>query len=134
MTNENYSEIIIRIEKLEKAVFGVSTQKKLSITAKQVKSENIDFSINIRTFVKKYSTHKSGPKKFTLLLAYFTKGEIDKTVALSEVKKYWGKMSAKSLLGNFNMFYPVDAKTRGWVDSKEHGTYHLTKVWKEILQ
>ncbi|MFA7677720.1 MAG: hypothetical protein WCY34_06095 [Candidatus Omnitrophota bacterium] len=131
MSKENINEIINRIEKLEKAVFGdgKKTKKMLSKTY----APDIDFSINERNFVKKYAVDKSGPKKFTLLLAYLVKGEIDKNFELSEIKNRWNKMSAKSMLGKFNMFYPNDAKTRGWIDSREYGKYNLTKEWKNVL-
>jgi len=131
MSKEDIIEIIKRIEKLEKAVFsgGEKAKKMLSKTS----IHDIDFSINERNFVKKYAVDKSGPKKFTLLLAYLVKGEVDKNFELSEIKNRWNKMSAKSMLGKFNMFYPNDAKTRGWVDSKEYGKYNLTKEWKNVL-
>jgi len=128
MTSENLAGIIKRIEKLESAVFG-NEKKGLS----KVLTHNIDFSINERVFAKRYATDKSGPKKFTLLLAYLVKGEIDKNFELSEIKNRWNKMSAKNMLGKFNMFYPNDAKNRGWVDSKEHGKYNLTNEWKNVL-
>ena len=130
MTNENLAHIIARIEKLEKAVFEPATkEKKLPAKTSDMKID-IDFSINERAFVKRYATDKSGPKKFTLLLAYLAKGEIEKNIELSEIKKHWGKMTSKALLGKFNMFYPNDAKTRGWIDSKEYGSYNLTNEWK----
>ncbi|MGB2762702.1 MAG: hypothetical protein WBC21_04205 [Minisyncoccales bacterium] len=131
MTNENLTEIIKRIEKLEEAVFGGGkNKKKLS----KVSARNIDFSINERVFVKRYILGKSGPKKFTLLLAYSVKGEIDKSFKLSEIKKRWEKkLAAKNMLGKFNMFYPNDAKTHGWIDSKEYGKYNLTNEWENVL-
>lgn len=133
MTNENLAHIIVRLEKLEKAVFGSGVkEKKLSPKVSAVKTD-IDFSINERAFVKRYATDKSGPKKFTLLLAYLAKGEVDKNIELSEIKKHWGKMTSKALLGKFNMFYPNDAKTRGWIDSKEYGNYNLTNEWELIV-
>ena len=133
MTNENLAHIIARIEKLEKAVFEPATkEKKLPAKTSDMKID-IDFSINERAFVKRYATDKSGPKKFTLLLAYLAKGEIEKNIELSEIKKHWGKMTSKALLGKFNMFYPNDAKTRGWIDSKEYGSYNLTNEWKAIV-
>ncbi|MFA6918899.1 MAG: hypothetical protein WC244_02160 [Patescibacteria group bacterium] len=131
MTNGNLTEIIKRIEKLEEVVFN--NGKKTKATPKG-STQNIDFSINERAFVKRYAISKSGPKKFTLLLAYFAKGEVNKNIKLSEIKEYWEKkMSAKNMLGKFNMFYPNDAKNRGWVDSKEHGKYNLTNEWKNVL-
>lgn len=133
MTNEDLTHIIARLEKLEKAVFGSDVkEKKISQKISEVKTD-IDFSINERAFVKRYATDKSGPKKFTLLLAYLAKGEVDKNIELSEIKKHWGKMTSKTLLGKFNMFYPNDAKTRGWIDSKEYGSYNLTNEWGAIL-
>ena len=133
MTNENLSQILARLEELEKAVFGSDTkEKKVSVKTSGIKTD-IDFSINERAFVKRYAIDKSGPKKFTLLLAYLTKGEIDRNIEISEIKKYWGKMTSKALLGRFNMFYPNDAKTRGWINSREYGSYNLTNEWKAII-
>ena len=99
----------------------------------QAISHNVDFSLNERAFVKRYTINKSGPKKFTLVLAYLAKGEVEKNIEIGEIKKHWGKMSAKNMLGKFNMFYPNDAKTRGWIDSKEYGAYNLTSEWKNVL-
>ena len=131
MTNNNLTEIIKRIEKLEEAVFGNGKNKTKSTS--KISAHNIDFSINERAFVKRYTIDKSGPKKFTLLLAYLVKGEVDKNFDLSDIKNHWNKMSAKNMLGKFNMFYSNDAKNRGWVDSKEHGKYNLTNEWKSVL-
>ncbi len=131
MANENLTEIIKRIEKLEEAVFGDEKNKKK--LPPKISSHDIDFSINERPFVKRYAVDKSGPKKFTLLLAYLVKGEVDKSFELSDIKNRWNKMSAKNMLGKFNMFYPNDAKNRGWVDSKEYGKYNLTNEWENVL-
>lgn len=133
MLNENLTNILKRLDKLEGVVFGSS---KVSDKAKRVTKfdgQDITFSINKRAFVKRYAANKSGPKKFTLILAYLANGETQKNVALSEIKNNWGKMSAKNMLGKFNMFYPSDARTRGWIDSKKHGLYNLTDEWKNIL-
>ena len=131
MTNNNLIEITKRIEKLEEAVFGNGKNKTKSTS--KILAHNIDFSINERAFTKRYAIDKSGPKKFTLLLAYLVKGEVDKNFDLSDIKNHWNKMSAKNMLGKFNMFYSNDAKNRGWVDSKEHGKYNLTNEWKSVL-
>lgn len=131
MTNNNLTEIIKRIEKLEEAVFGNEKNKNKATSERLI--HNIDFSINERAFAKRYTIDKSGPKKFTLLLAYLVKGEVDKNFDLSDIKNHWNKMSAKNMLGKFNMFYPNDAKNRGWIDSKEHGKYNLTNEWKSVL-
>lgn len=132
MTNDDLTKIIVRIEKLEKAVFGSRVGKNI-MTPKKITNSDIDFSLNERAFVKRYTIDKSGPKRFTLLLAYFSKGEVNKNIELSEIKKHWNKMAAKTLLGKFNMFYPNDAKTRGWINSKEYGSYNLTNEWKNVL-
>lgn len=133
MKNQNLTKIINRIERLEEAVFGKEEVKKKEKDKVTTKSSDVDFSFNERAFVKRYATDKSGPKKFTLLLAYLVKGEIDKNIELSEIKKHWNKMSAKTLLGKFNMFYPNEAKTQGWIDSKEYGKYCLTGEWEKVL-
>jgi len=132
MAKDDLTKIIVRIERLEKAVFGSGTKKNIIIPKKTI-GQDIDFSLNERTFVKRYVVGKSGPKRFTLLLAYLSRDEVNKNIELSEIKKHWNKMSAKTLLGKFNMFYPNDAKTRGWVDSKEYGSYNLTNEWKNTL-
>jgi len=130
MTSKNLSEIIERIEKLEKVVFSKEAEKKaVSKTA----IYDINFSVNERAFVRRYAIDKSGPKKFTLLLAYLVEGKVDKNIKLSDIKSHWDKMSAKNMLGQFNMFYPNDAKNRGWINSKEYGKYNLTNEWKNIL-
>ncbi len=131
--DSDLKQIISRIEKLEKTVFGNSKPKKSEEKSEDVSPIDIVFSLNERAFVKRYAAGKSGPKKFVLLLAYFAKGEIGKNIELSIIRKHWDKMSAKQLLGKFNMFYPSDSKTRGWIDSKEYGSYILTKEWRGVL-
>jgi hypothetical protein len=130
MTEENIAQLTQRIERLEKVVFGKSgfgLKKGSGITT----SVEINFSLNERAFVKRYTAGKSGPKKFTLLLAYLAKGKVGENISLSDIKKHWNKM--KSILGEFNMFYPNDAKTRGWVDVDGHGIYKLTEEWEQVL-
>jgi len=126
-------KIIRRIEKLEKAVFGAGKAKERKQKAETMHTIDIDFSLNKSAFVKRYASDKSGPKKFTLLLAYLAKGEVGKIIKVGEIRKHWSKMSAKQMLGKFNRFYPSDAKTKGWIDPKEHGSYALTKEWKNVL-
>ena len=133
MSKNNLTSLITRIEHLEAEVFGGKanhTKGDIKTSAK-TKNSKLDFSINIRAFVRKFIADKSGSKKFVLLLAYLTKGEIGKNVALGNVRKEWDKMSGKKLLGKFNRFYPNEAKTRGWVNSKEYGTYCLADTWQE---
>jgi len=76
----------------------------------------------------------SGPKKFTLLLAYLAKGDLKKVIALEEIQKQWNKMTAKSLLGmEFNRFYPASAKENDWVNSEKNGSYNLRPAWTAIF-
>lgn len=132
MEKQDLSKITARIEKLEKAVFG-------SRRIKKEKSQHnlpvdIEFSLNERAFVKRYVGGKSsGGKKFTLLVAYLATGKVDEDIKLSDIRTHWNKMSAKNLLGKFNMFFTSDAKNNGWVNSKKYGSYCLTKEWKNVL-
>jgi hypothetical protein len=132
MTKEDMAQITQRIERLEKVVFG-----KVGSKPKQEGDTNtlikINFSLNERAFVKRYAAYKSGPKKFTLLLAYLAKGKIDENINLSDIRKHWSKMETKTLLGKFNLFYSNEAKTRGWVDVERHGIYKLTEEWEQVL-
>ncbi|MCJ7786631.1 hypothetical protein MUP06_00210 [Patescibacteria group bacterium] len=131
MEKQDLSKIIDRIEKLEKAVFGIHRTKKKK--NQHPPPTDLDFSINERAFVKRYAVGKSGSRKFTLLVAYFANGEVDKEIELSDIRTHWNKMSAKNLLGKFNMFFTSDAKNNGWVNSKKYGSYCLTKEWKRVL-
>jgi len=138
MADQNLNQIITRIDKLEKtveelkqAVFG-GAKKAKQLT--KGKATQIIFSLNTRAFIKRYATDKNGPKKFVLLLAHIAKGEIGKDIEIGEISKKWNKMSAKNLLGKYNRFYPTEAKTQGWVDSKKYGIYCLTNEWQEVYE
>ena len=133
MIDTDLTQIVIRLEMLEMAVFGASKSKKAKKKIESEPSDDLDFSLNERAFVKRYGANKSGPKKFTILVAYLVEGHVNKNVRLSIIKGCWAKMKAKSLLGKFNMFYPNEAKTQGWINSKERSTYSLAKQWKEAL-
>ena len=124
-------EIMKRIEKLEAVVFGPKkTVAKLSKSAGL--AFDLDFGINNRAFVKKYSKRLSGPKKFILILSYLAKGQTKTEVSIDKIKKDWGKM--KSLFGGeFNAFYSTTAKDNNWANSEKHGLWFLTKDWKNIF-
>jgi hypothetical protein len=94
----------------------------------------MDFSSNIRAFVKRYAGEMSGQQKFALLLAYLTKGDPSKRIALEEILGHWNKMTAKGLLGmKFNHFYTSAAKENDWVSTEKSGLYYLRPSWKEIF-
>jgi len=101
--------------------------------AKKARND-IDLSKPIRPFVKQYGIGMSGPKKFTLVLAYLAGGDPSKNVSLEEIKKHWNKMTAKGLLGmKFNRFYSANAKDNDWVNTEKTGLYHLRPSWKKIF-
>lgn len=96
--------------------------------------KDIDFSMPIRPFVRKYSVGLSGQEKFTLLLAFLAKGDATKRISLEEIEKYWSKMTAKNLLGmEFNRFYSGQAKDNDWVNTEKPGLYYLRPSWRAIF-
>src|SRR3989338_4339722 len=136
MSKNDLPSLITRIEGLEAEVFGgkVKHTEESAKTPAKTKNQKLDFSINIRAFVKRFVADKSGPKKFVLLLAYLAKSELGKNVALSDIRKEWNRMSGKNLLVKFNRFYPNEAKTQGGIDSKEYGTYCLADDWQKSYE
>ena len=132
MPTADMSQIIERLERLEKIVLGEGSFKPKQKGETNAPTE-INFSLNERAFVKRYAADKSGPKKFALLLAYLAKGKVDENISLSDIRSHWCKMETKTLLGKFNLFYPNEAKTRGWVDVGGHGIYKLTNEWEQVL-
>jgi hypothetical protein len=97
-------------------------------------SSSLDFTMPLRPFVKKHAAGINGAKKFTLLLAYLTKGDETKTVILSEVEAQWNKMTGKGLLGiSFNRLYTSEARDNDWVSTERAGRYRLRPSWKEIF-
>lgn len=93
----------------------------------------LDFTMPLRPFVKKHSNGMNGGKKFALLLAYLTKGDTTKTIALSEIETQWNKMTGKGLLGmKFNRLYSSQARDNDWVCTEKTGAYRLRPSWKEI--
>ena len=132
MSKEDLSQIIQRIERLEKVVFG-KVGSKLKQEGNTDTPIEINFSLNERAFVKRYAAGKSGPEKFTIMVAYLAKGKVGENVKLSDIKEHWNKMKTKSLLGKFNMFYSNEAKIHGWVDTESRGIYKLTNEWRDAL-
>ena len=96
-------------------------------------ASEIDFSKPIRPFMKVYSSGLSGPKKFVLLLARLSGGEITKEVNLSEIQEAWNRMTV-ILQMEFNRFFPSQAKDRDWVESKKKGLYNLRPDWRDALK
>lgn len=94
---------------------------------------SMDFSLNERTFGKRYGNQLSGPQVFALLVAYLAKGNVDHEVSISDVMTLWGRLT--SVFGQrFNAKYPTMAKEYGWVDSRKRGFYTLVNGWKDLFQ
>ncbi len=112
---------------------GIRATQKIKSTA-TTRASNINFKLNERNFIKTYAKGLSGPKKFVLLLAWITKGKVEIDVEVGVIKSKWNKMTAKNLMGyEFNLYYPNQAKTQGWIDSKKHGMYRLHDTWIGIF-
>lgn len=95
---------------------------------------SLDFTLSARPFIKRYGGKlNNGQKRFVLLLAFITHGEVGKEVPLTIIQTEWKKMTAANLMGNFNAKYPTEAKTEAWVDSKNVGTYCLREDWIKIF-
>lgn len=129
MTDQIIKNFEERLKVLEGAVFGNSTKK----TYTKKINNDINFCLNPRTYVSRYASDKSGPKKFVLVIALLSQGKKDEGISMADIKKIWSKMSTKKLLGKYNDFYANEAKTKGWVDTKEYGLYHLTDEWNQVL-
>ena len=94
----------------------------------------LDFTMSLRAFVKKHSARLNGAKKFTLLLAYLSKGDTSKTVELADIESQWNKMTSKSLLGmKFNRLYTSESRENDWSSTEKAGLYRLRPSWKAIF-
>jgi hypothetical protein len=119
----------LAVSQRQQRVGAVPTAKVKSVHV----TSDLDFTLPIRPFIKKYAAGLSGPKKFTLLLARLVERDLQKEISLLEVEKAWNGMT--SLMGGmkFNRFYSQQAKDNGWVDTKKKGMYTLRPTWKEII-
>lgn len=112
-----------------------ASSKKAPTTRPRTNYRALDFSMPIRAFVKQYGRNMNGSEKFTLLVAYLTKGDATKRVRLAEVEKHWNRMTAKGLLGvKFNRLYTSQARENDWANTEKTGSYHLRPAWKEIFR
>ncbi|MBI4243213.1 MAG: hypothetical protein HY606_03905 [Planctomycetes bacterium] len=110
-----------------------TSPKKVS-DQKLTREAKLDFGLNERNFIKIHAKGLSGPKKFTLLLAFMAKGKVGTDIALDSLRFKWGKMTSKNLMEyEFNRKYSTEAKTQGWVDSKKSSFYYLTNRWMNIF-
>jgi len=144
MDKEKLIQNLEQIKKLtEECLSGFSAIIKSEIVEDKIKqsislSGEVDFDMNERAFIKKYSKRMNGPKKFVLILAYLVKGKIEEEKPVVEIRKHWNRMTAlfkarKGESGKFNTYYSTTAKDNNWVDSKKYGFWHLTSNWAEIF-
>jgi hypothetical protein len=113
---------------------GKATPRRPRTASRASAVAQVDFSSNIRAFVKRYAGGMGGPQKFSLLLAYIAKGDSSKRISLEEIQRHWNKMTAKGLLGmKFNRFYSASARERDWVSTEKSGLYYLRPSWREIF-
>jgi hypothetical protein len=143
--NKDNSDIIERLEQAQKLLnealvlakkgAGKMPPSKRPMHVREESAiKTLDFSMPIRAFVKRHGKDMSGPKKFTLLLAYLAKGDLETTVLLVEIKNHWSKMTSQALLGiDFNPYYSSPAKENDWVHTEKNGSYNLRPSWKAIF-
>lgn len=121
-------EIKDRLDKLEKAVFVNDT-----VVAKQI--GDLDFSLNERAFIKKYSFGFNGQEFFTLISVYLSAGKENLSVELSQIKAVWKRCFGKIGVPYASVF-STRAKENGWVDvlKDSRGSYILGKYWSDIFK
>jgi hypothetical protein len=90
-----------------------------------------DFQLPARAFVKRFATKMGGPKKFVLLLAFMTKGELETLVKGTDLAQAWDRMSGP-LGGPYQTMYATRASENGWVNSEKR-QYRLLRDWKAIF-
>lgn len=128
---KDIAEIKERLEKLEKAVFSDGTKE----TPSGAKVCELDFSLNQRAFIKKYSSGFNGQEFFALILAYLSGGKNLAPVDLSQIKTVW-KSCAGIIGAPYASTFSTRAKENGWVDATKdtRGSYVLGKYWQNIFK
>lgn len=99
--------------------------------ASQPSTPSVDLTLPLRPFLKKYSRGRSGPSKFTLLLAHLAKGGVNVGIDYTDLVRAWNRATAH--LGQFNPAHTTRAKDKGWVDSPKQGQYVLRPSWKQAF-
>ena len=124
------AEIKGRIAKLEAAVFGDNAE-----FSKDPSVDGLDFSLNQRAFIKKYSSGFNGQGFFILILAYLAGGKESVPIDLLQIKTIW--KSCSGIIGQpYASVFSTRAKENGWADAAKNtrGSYVLGKQWKDILK
>jgi hypothetical protein len=92
----------------------------------------MDFSLPVRPFIKRYAKGASGPRKFAILVARLASGNTKVEVPFKDIEKQWNRMT-QLMGGRFNPAHASRAKDNGWVDSPKHGMYKLLTGWDGAL-
>jgi hypothetical protein len=136
MTTDKYVATLKQIQALVSEALGQPQPPKIGkkAHAKSLSrhSGHLSFNMNILAFMNKYARGKSGPQKFTLLIAYLVKGGGDAQASIQDIKNHWNKMKTV-LEGPFNPAHGNRAKAKGWVEPEKKGMWKLTDSWKEAL-
>ena len=94
---------------------------------------DIDFSMQARAFFKKYAKDMSGPKTFTLMVAYFVNRKSTEAASLADIQGEWSKM--KSIIKpKFSPTFALRARESDWIVSPQNSLYSLRPSWKEIFK
>ena len=113
---------------------GVSRARRTPNRKEQGPSrEKLDFSLPVRSFMKRHARSLRGPQKFTVLLARLAGGKVGVATSLKSIKDAWNKMT-EPMGGVFNAAHPTRAKDSGWVDTTKRGFYVLRVGWHEVLK
>jgi len=92
---------------------------------------SLPFSLNVRAFIKRYGSGRSGPQKFTLLLARLAGGKSGVDIPVKDIESEWKRMTG--VMGAYNTAYCTRAKEQGWLNPSKHGVYSLAPSWSEVL-
>jgi hypothetical protein len=141
--NELAPEILARIRQTRDLLNDIIESKETSSSARHIPADKpkmsqrvpkLDFSMPIRPFIKMHSSGMSGAQKFTLLVAYLTKGDLKKSVSLAEVEREWNRMT-NLLGGKFNGAHSGRARDNNLVETAEKaGLYRLRPDWTVIFR
>jgi hypothetical protein len=107
--------------------------RKVAHEDKPREAVSLDFSKDVRPFMKSYGKNLSGPRAFVLLLAWLTKGDCERQVELSEIEQEWNRLTAL-LRSDFNRKFSLVARENDWVEAKKQGLYNLRSSWRDALK
>ncbi len=130
MNDDSQQKLIVRIERLEQAVFGSIGKNQQDDPGQISQRKPINFSLNERAYAEKYCKTISSAGKFTLLVAYIARGDEKSEVSYALIKDLWERM--KIIIGKYNPAYSDQAKRGGWVDPAKKGFYKLNPSWLEV--